>query len=67
MSQTASGTPPRSKRPQRPPSYNEEADEAPKLLEEEPVDVEESHPAYERSSVQSEPQGRDKEPPVFEE
>jgi hypothetical protein len=67
MLQTAGGTPPRSKRPKRPPSYNEDADEATKLLEEEPVDVEENHPACERSSVQSEPQDRDKEPPVFEE
>lgn len=67
MSQTAGGSPPRSKHPQRPPSYSEDANEATKLLEEEPVDVEESHPAYERSSVQSEPQDRDKQPPVFEE
>jgi hypothetical protein len=67
MSRIAGKMPPRSKRPQRPPSYSEEADEAPKLLDEEPVDVEENHPADQRSSVEGQPQDRAKEPPVFEE
>lgn len=48
----------------RPFSYSEEADEAPKLLDEEPVDVEESTPADKRSSVES--VDTDDEPPVFE-
>lgn len=67
MSPVTVGTPPRSKRPQRPLSYSEETDEAPKLLDEEPVDVEESNPADKRSSVESESQDRPQEPPVFEE
>ena len=59
-------TPPRGKKPKRPYSYNEGADEAPKLLDEEPVDIEESTPAEERESEESVPP-TSKTPPVFEE
>ena len=51
--------------PKRPPSYSEGADEAPKTLDEEPVDVEESTPAEERSSVEG-VKPAPKTPPVFE-
>jgi hypothetical protein len=52
--------------PKRPPSYSEEVDEAPKLLDEEPVDVEKDHPADKRSSVEGEPEDNGKAPPLFE-
>ena len=58
-------TSPRDKKPKRPYSYDESADEAPKLLDEEPVDVEESRPAEERESEESVPTPP-KMPPVFE-
>jgi hypothetical protein len=66
MTREQRGTPPRSKRPQRPPSYAEEVNEAPTVLDEEPVDVEENHPADKRSSVQGEPDDAERAPPVFE-
>lgn len=50
----------------RPFSYSEETDEAPKVLDEEPVDIEESNPAEKRSSVESIDPEDDDEPPVFE-
>lgn len=53
--------------PKRPPTYAEDVDEAPKLLEEEPVDIEESNPAGQRDSVQSVPPEKEKAPPLFEE
>ena len=52
--------------PRRPFNYSEDSDESPTLLEEEPVDIEESTPADKRDSVESvEPDDAD-EPPVFE-
>ena len=62
---TSLSAPPREKKPKRPYSYNEGADEAPKLIDEEPVDVEESTPAEERQSEESVPPPS-KMPPVFE-
>lgn len=57
---------PRGKKPKRPYSYSEGTDEAPKLIDEEPVDIEESTPAEERQSEETVPPVR-KMPPVFEE
>ncbi len=49
-------------------SYGEDVDEAPKLLNEEPVDVEAGTPAEDRSSVESVPPEPDRtSPPAFEE
>jgi hypothetical protein len=60
--------PPKGKGPKRPYSYTEGTDESPSLLEEEPVDIEESTPADKRSSVESvESDDDDKTPPLFEE
>ena len=50
----------------RPFSYSEDADEAPKALDEEPVDIEESTPADKRGSVEGVESEDDAEPPVFE-
>ena len=50
----------------RPFSYSEDADEAPKVLDEEPVDVEKSTPAEKRSSVESVEPEDDNAPPAFE-
>lgn len=58
--------PPKRKGPKRPYSYSEGTDESPSLLEEEPVDVEESTPADKRSSVES-IEKDSKDPPLFEE
>lgn len=52
--------------PKRPLSYDEGVDEAPDLIETEPVEIERSTPAGERSSVQSEPVDDDVPPPLFE-
>ncbi|WP_193367606.1 hypothetical protein [Pelagibius marinus] len=59
--------PRKGKQPKRPYSYTEGTDESPSLLEEEPVDVEESTPADKRSSVESVDDDDDKTPPLFEE
>jgi len=59
--------PRKGKGPKRPYSYNEGTDEAPKLLEEEPVDIEESNPADKRTSVESVESDDEKTPPLFEE
>jgi len=60
--------PRRGKGPKRPYSYSEGSDESPSLMEEEPVDIEESTPADKRSSVESvESDDDDKTPPLFEE
>ena len=66
MSNNGTAEGPRGKKPKRPYSYNEGTDEAPKLIDEEPVDVEESTPAEERQSEETIPPPR-KMPPVFEE
>ncbi|SMF48415.1 hypothetical protein SAMN06265365_11652 [Tistlia consotensis] len=65
-SQSDRAAAPRGRRPKRPSSYSEQLDESPKLLETEPVDVEESTPAEERQSVESPPPD-ERTPPVFEE
>lgn len=52
--------------PKRPLSYNEGVDEAPNLIESEPVEIEKSTPAGERTSVQSEPADDDFAPPLYE-
>jgi hypothetical protein len=67
MIPTNETTPPRPDGPKRPPSYSEEVDGGPKLLDEQPVDVEESHPAARRSSVQGGSRDAEQEPPLFEE
>lgn len=60
--------PGRGQGPKRPYSYTEGTDESPELLEEEPVDIEESTPADKRSSVESvEAEDDEKTPPAFEE
>jgi hypothetical protein len=59
--------PPKGKGPKRPYSYTEGTDESPSLLEEEPVDVEESTPADKRSSVESIESDDKDTPPLFEE
>jgi hypothetical protein len=47
-------------------SYSEQTDEAPKLLEDEPVEVERELPAEDNSPIErSEPHGRPP-PPLFE-
>lgn len=51
--------------PKRPYSYTEGTDESQKLLDEEPVDVEENTPADKRSSVESVEPADDA--PLFEE
>lgn len=58
--------PPKRKGPKRPYSYSEGTDESPSLLEQEPVDIEESTPADKRSSVEG-VESDDTEPPLFEE
>lgn len=59
--------PPKGEGPKRPYDYNEGTDESPTLIEEEPVDVEESTPADKRGSVESVEPEDDKTPPLFEE
>lgn len=51
--------------PKRPPSYDEAVDEAPDLIEAEPVDIERGTPSDARCSVESVPVGDD-DPPLFE-
>lgn len=51
--------------PKRPPTYDEAVDEAPDLIEAEPVEIERGTPAAERNSVESVPT-RDDDPPLFE-
>lgn len=67
MANTDEAAPRGGRGPRRPFSYNEGADETPKLLEIEPVDVEQSNPAEERSSVESVPADDEEQPPLFEE
>jgi hypothetical protein len=53
--------PPRDRRDRR--SYSEQTDEAPKLLEDEPVEVERELPAEDNSPIEStEPHGRPPSP-----
>lgn len=59
--------PPKGRGPKRPYSYSEGTDESPSLLEEEPVDVEESTPADKRNSVESVEPDDNNAPPLFEE
>lgn len=53
--------------PKRPYSYSEGADEAPKLIDEEPVEIEESIPAEKRSSIEGVEPEDENTPPLFEE
>ena len=60
-----SGEPPR--QPNRRGSYSEQTDEAPKLLESEPVEVERELPAEDNSPVERTEPHRRPPPPLFEE
>ena len=55
------------KKPVRPNAYSEGEDEAPKLIEEEPVDIERDIPDTENQSIESEERQGEAEPPLFEE
>lgn len=55
------------KKPVRPNAYSEGEDEAPQLIEQEPVDVERDIPDTENEPVESEESGEEREPPLFEE
>lgn len=66
MEPIGTDAPPRSKAPKRPPGYNEEVDEAPGQLDDQPVDVEENHPADQRDSVERAPEESEKQPPLYE-
>ena len=59
------GEPPR--QPNRRRSYSEQTDEAPKLLENEPVEVERELPAEDNSPVERSEPSRRPPPPLFEE
>lgn len=55
------------KRRQRHYSYNENVDEPPKLIEDEPVEIEEERPAEEKQPVEKIEDDREPEPPIFRE
>lgn len=54
------------KKPVRPNAYSEGEDEAPRLIEQEPADVQRDIPDTENESVEEEPR-EEHDPPLFEE
>ena len=55
------------KKPARRGSYSEGEDEAPRLIEDEPVDLERETPETENEPVERDERDEKPEPPVFEE
>jgi len=55
------------KRKQRHYSYNESVDESPKLIEDEPVEVEREIPAEDSRPIENIDESKDKDLPAFEE
>ncbi len=55
------------KKPVRPYTYSEGENESPKLVEEEPVDVERDVPDTENKPVESDERQDKPDPPIFEE
>lgn len=55
------------RQPKRPPAYGEEADESPRLIEQEPAEVEREVPSKENEPVEREEPPEKPAPPLFEE
>ncbi len=55
------------KKPSRPDAYSEGENEAPGLIEEEPVDMERETPETENEPVEREDRPEKSDPPIFEE
>jgi hypothetical protein len=67
MQPAAAWTFSRPKRRERHHSYNEGVDQSPKLIADEPVEIEEEIPADENEPVERIEENNESDPPVFEE